>query len=190
MGGDFLEINNTWMFLNCVVMVLSGVITFSSMLCLPFAIIDSEYNKNDKEANDCCGLLIISFIVCILSMVLLCVGMYKLDKAKWRVSETPCATEQIVSLNDNNLTSGRFYMRRGYIEESLYYQYMVKISDSGMVPNKIPAQKSTIYYDNENPRVEWYKAEKHWLYFRNTEVRFNVYVPNGSVTESYNVDLK
>lgn len=81
-------------------------------------------------------------------------------------------------------------MRRGYIEENLYYQYMVKISDDGMVPNKISAQNATIYYDESDPRVEWYKLERHWLYFKQTQTTFKIYIPKGSINEGYDVDLK
>ncbi len=178
--------NGTEIYILAVITVISAVWCFTTGL----ATLLSIATQDDKEGEIYAMHFLISFIVMIFSLILFVVGAVMIDKSEWKVSETPKATEYIVSLNDSNLTIGRLYMRRGYINESLYYQYIVKVSDDGLVPNRILAQEATIYYDNKNPRVEWYEMKRHWLFFRKTAARFKVYVPNGSVTEDFNVDLQ
>jgi hypothetical protein len=183
--------SNIWLTINLIIVALSGLCCFAGIVALPFAILFSDSTENpDGEIEWALRFIIWSFVVCMLSLGMNIFGEWKVSKLQWNVPETPSAVEHIVSLNDNNLVNGRFYMRRGYIDENLYYQYMVKTSDNGMVPNKISAQNATIYYDEVDPRIEWYKSEKQWLYFKETETRFKIFVPSGSVTEGYDVDLK
>jgi hypothetical protein len=115
--------------------------------------------------------------------------MAKCDKADWAYSETPYSVEKIISLNDNNLTNGRFYMRRGYIEDNLYYQYMVQLDNGGFVANKVNSANVTLFYTEDNYRVEWYTKTKSWLYWKEEEVYNKIYIPEGSITDEYSVDL-
>lgn len=104
------------------------------------------------------------------------VGCSKLKKQKWNYSD-PYSTEYIVALNDSNMVSGRVYMRRGYVEENLYYQYLVKRSDGGFVANKVNTDHTTLYFSDGNYRVEWLEKERHvkhtsiYLYANNTTIK-------------------
>lgn len=93
-------------------------------------------------------------------------------------------------MGDSNLTSGTFYLRRGNINEDLYYQYMVKLSSGGFVANKVKASNTTLYYDTDNYRVEWYTRSKKWLYFEIEETANKIYIPEGSITDQYSIDLE
>lgn len=176
---------------NIPTLLTFGGMIFGMVLCISAflaALLDSmdDEKKADRELN----ISTISLAVCLISMILIFVGWYRADKSIWNVDKTPYATENIIALNDNNLTQGRFYLRRGYFEESLYYQYIVNIGDGGMINNKVAAQTATIYYDNDNPKVEWYHREKHWLWFKYNSVCHKIYIPTGSINEEFNVDLK
>lgn len=166
-------------------MIFGMILSISAFLA---ALLDSMYDE--KKADRELRMSIMSLAICVISTILIVVGFYKVDKAIWNVAKTPYATENIIALNDNNLTQGRFYLRRGYLEESLYYQYIVDLGDGGMINNKVAAQTATIYYENDDPKVEWYHREKHWLWFKYKSVCHKIYIPIGSINEEFNVDLK
>lgn len=132
----------------------------------------------------------ISEIIFVLSFVFLIVGGFMAEKQPWDLPDNPYRTVNIVALNDNNMTNGRFYVRRGYISEDLYYQYMKK-EGLGFKAGKVKADKTTLYYaDDENYRVECYEKTKKWLYFEDSEYYYKIYIPEGSIAEDYSVDLE
>ena len=162
-----------------------------TILSLACAIISALFALFDFDSENMTYFVIclVSFVICILSVIFNCVGTTKCENSKWIYSETPYATEKIVSLNDNNLTNGRFYMRRGYIEENLYYQYMVELNNGGFVANKVNSANATLFYAEDNYRVEWYTKTKSWLYWKIEETYNKIYIPNGSITDDYSIDL-
>lgn len=132
-------------------------------------------------------------VIFVTALYILLIGFFifgekQLDKQPW--NHETYATEHIVALQDNNQMNGRFYSRRGYIGEHLYYQYMVDIGNGGYKANKVKADTTTLYYDDYNCRVEWCKKERHWLYFSETEKYNKIYVPEGSITDDYMIDLQ
>ena len=143
--------------------------------------IGALFDENTKIAP----VLIISAIL-VFSFIF---GSIKSDNAHWEYSNEPYKIERIAALNDNNLMHGRFYLRSGYIDEDLYYQYIIK-SGSGFNTSRVKASDATLYYDADNYRVEWYKAEKGWLYFRESKSYAKIYIPEGSISNDYTVDLE
>lgn len=137
----------------------------------------------------CISMIAISLFLVIFLPVFLFIGIQKCEKSEWVVSDEPYATEKIAALNDNNLTNGKFYLRSGRFEEDLYYQYMVELSDDGFATNKVKASNVTLYYDTDNYRVEWYTKSKKWLYFEEKETYCKIFVPEGSITDEYSIDL-
>ena len=134
-------------------------------------------------------IMLISFFFMIFFLGTSMYGNYKCKNSEWIVPDKPYATEKIVSLNDNNLTNGKFYLRRGYIEENLYYQYMVQLNNGGFVANKVKSSNATLYYDTDNYRVEWYTKTKKWHYWEMKKIYNKIYIPEGSITDDYSVDL-
>lgn len=165
-------------YIHVSIMFLSG---FIALLCG----IEGAVEDNDKEFN----IGAISFFVCIASIVFFFIGQIKCEKSEWIINKVPYATEKIVALNDNNLTSGRFYLRRGYFSEDLYYQYMVDVGNGGFKANKVKSDNAILYYDTENYRVEWYKKTKSWLYFEVEQIYHEIYIPEGSIATDYSIDL-
>ena len=116
------------------------------------------------------------------------VVFYKIENSPLIWTKT--ANEKLISLNDNNMTNGRFYVRRGYINEDLWYQYMVDVGGGGYVANKVPSNGTTVYFDNENPRCEWYKVSQEWWIFKQWGTRWKLYVPEGTIGTNYTIDLQ
>lgn len=139
--------------------------------------------------EDGCVVEFISFILLIALFVFFMFGRIKCEKSGWVISDEPYATEKIVSLNDNNLMNGRIYLRSGYIEEDLYYQYIVQLNNGGFVSNKVKSANATLFYDTDNYRVEWYKKTRSWLYFKDEATYVEIYIPEGSITADYMIDL-
>lgn len=109
-------------------------------------------------------------------------------RMEWKYNE-PDSIERIVALQDNNLSKYKFYGRRTYVNEQLYYQYMVDIGNAYKA-NQIPANDTTLYYDSDYPRVEWHKRKKSIWIFKHEESYWKMYVPEGTITEDYLVDLQ
>ena len=160
--------------------LITGVITL-----LPISLL-SVFN----ESRLLIAAFVLNAIAIILSFALLAFGYTQLEEQPWTTSNKPYSTEKIVALGDNNLVSGVFYLRSGYLKEGLYYQYMVKLNNGGYVANKVSSDDTTIFYDDENPRVEWYKKERTWWFFKEEDTFNKIYIPKGSITEDYSVDLE
>lgn len=148
------------------------------------------FDEYDLEVTIGQIIAIICAVFYIFSIVFLFVGIGKLDKQSWNYSSTPYATEKIVSLSDSNQINGKFHLRRGYIGEKLYYKYMVDLGSGGYKANKVGADNTILFYDDDTCRVEWYEKERHWLYFSETEKYQKIYVPEGSITDDYMIDLQ
>lgn len=176
---------NIWVFIHVIIMAGSAICLFSSFLSIFFLVVEED----EKGVDSSFKIFIISLLITIMSMVFLIFGGYKCEKSTWNYSDKPYSTEYIASLNDSNMVNGRFYLRRGYIEENLYYQYMVKLN-GGFVANKVKSNNATLYYSDDNFRVEWYEKERHWLWFQQKETYNKIYIPNGSISEEYSVDLE
>lgn len=135
-------------------------------------------------------LLVVDIIIRVIICASFIFGIYKMDVDPWIIPDKPFKTVKIVALNDNNMTNGRFYVRRGYISEDLYYQYMKK-EGLGFKAGKVKADKTTLYYtDDEDYRVECYEKTKKWLWFETSENYYKIYIPEGSIAEEYEVDLE
>lgn len=176
---------NIWIFIHVAIMIGGVICLFSSLLSLPVPIVKEDEEGVGSEFK----IFITSSFITVVSFVFLIFGGYKCEKSTWNYPDKPYSTEHIASLNDSNMVNGRFYLRRGYIEENLYYQYMVKLN-GGFVANKVKSNNATLYCSDDNFRVEWYEKERHWLWFQQKETYNKIYIPNGSISEEYSVDLE
>lgn len=173
-----LEIHGWAMFICFIVTIGFGV-----------SALDEEFNDNNEKSDK---YYILSLMFCVLLVglfIFFMIGLDKCEKTPWIREKEPYVVEHIVGLADNNLTNGRFYMRRGYIEDKLYYQYMVELGNGGFIANKVNSADATLFYDTSNYRVEWYKKTRSWLYFRDEKICHKIYIPEGSITDDYMIDL-
>lgn len=177
---------NVGVYIHMFIMGGSLIFVFASALSACFYSID----RNEKEEDSSLELFIKSSFIAIVSIILFVVGNIKCEKSAWKYPDKPYSTEHIVSLNDSNMVNGKFYLRHGCIEENLYYQYMVKLNKGGFIANKVKADNAMLYYSDDNFRVEWYTKERHWLWFQQKETYNKIYIPEGSISEEYSIDLE
>lgn len=142
-----------------------------------------------NEDGDNAGLLLAIIMSAVFILSLIGWGIGDSICSKQPATEELNAIENIVALGDNNMVNGRIYMRGGYIDNDLWYQYMVKVSNDGFVANKLKANTVTLYYAKENYRVEWWRSHKQWLWFEKNETYHKIYIPEGSIANDFSVDL-
>lgn len=160
-----------------VLIIVSMIFTLASLIMYTI-----------DEEDDICTL--VSFIIATALFGFYMFGCKQLKETPWNYPDEPYAVEEIAALSDNNMTNGKFYMRSGYIESDLYYQYIVELNSGGYKTKKIKADTATIFYDDDNCRVEWYEKTRSWLYWSESEVYKQVYIPEGSLTDTYSIDLQ
>ena len=134
--------------------------------------------------------LIVSTVLTFVLGILLVVGCVCLNHAEPVVDDSPYKVEHITALNDNNLTQGDTYIRRGHIDENLYYQYLTESEDGGFKSAKVSADNATLFETTDNYRVEKYHETKKWLYFESQSTRTKIYIPKGSITDEFEVQLE
>ena len=171
------------MIIHFILIVIFTIITVVSLINFFFT-----FSEHEKNVN--CIICAISCLSATLLTVLFIVGLIRLAKQEWNTSDEPYRTDYIASLNDGTQTNGRFYLTHGYIEEDMYYQYMIKRSDGGYSYDKAREDIATIYISDGNYRVEWYIEERHWLWFDDERSICKIYVPQGCIKEEYNIDLE
>ena len=113
-----------------------------------------------------------------------------IKSAKSEYTHTHTATEYIVALNDNPGINGRYYVRRGYVESQMYYNYMVDLRNNSYIANQIPVKKATIYETDGNYRIEWWVKEKGYFMAKRCEKYWKVYIPKNSILSEYDIDLQ
>ena len=156
------------------------IVMISGLLFLFYPLATIEYEKHAFRNT------IIIFAVFVVSGVFYLYGINKLDNIPWKSELT--ATEKVIALNDGHNVNGR-YMRRSYISEELWYHYYVDIGD-GFVANKVKSDSSTLYYTENNYRVEWYKSYRNWLWFSEQKTIHKIYIPEGSIIDDFTLDLQ
>lgn len=102
--------------------------------------------------------------------------------------------QPIIALKDGNGMTERFFLYSGYVKENLYYYYACE-TGKGYKIERVSAENSYIVYTEETPRVEKYEAKSFketssWIYAIPLH-KYNVlYVPDGTITTEYNINLE
>lgn len=102
-------------------------------------------------------------------------------------------SQNIIALKDSQNIDGQFYLMGGYVKEDLYYYY-AKETEFGYKCDKVKASDSFVVYTDGQPKIETYKATsfKHWwmyIYAIPEHTHYSIYVPAGTVTNEYKIDL-
>lgn len=104
-------------------------------------------------------------------------------------------TENITALKDNISSEGHFFLASATIKDKPYYYYVVK-TNRGLKQKKINAEKTYIHYTKDDFRVETYEGVSFknwytyiWASFPTSEY-YDIYIPEGSVTSEFNIDLE
>lgn len=134
--------------------------------------------------------LLLSFIISILVLV----GVSAIASCCADIDYDIVSDTKIIALKDNQNVSGRFYIMGGYVDEDLYYYYAVE-TEFGYKTEKIKADNAYIKYTDGETHIERYKGEfansnMNLWGFPMCEDRYIIYVPNGTVTNEFKVDLE
>lgn len=138
-----------------------------------------------------------SCIVNIVVVISIIIGIYlgipttMIETAEWGPYEN-YVTHEIVNLTDNNEIEGRVRGRyvHGYIGEKTTYHYYFKRYDGGMELQKANEDNATIYFTDGEPRAEWYRRTRTFWYHNDTEYMCKIYIPEGSMTTEFEIDME
>jgi hypothetical protein len=106
-------------------------------------------------------------------------------------------TQNIVAMNDSSKIEGQKYLFSGYVDEKLVYRYIVE-TDKGKHIEECSTENGYLKEGNtKKPYAEShsFKFKQDWYYWFainiNSADNYSVfYVPKGTVTNKYNVDLQ
>lgn len=103
-------------------------------------------------------------------------------------------TTNIIALKDNAGVSGSFFLGSGYIDDDLYYYYAAE-TERGYKVNKLRADNCYTQYSDDAPRIEEYEATGfkrwyHYIYAIPSDSYYVVYIPEGSITNVFEIDLE
>ncbi|MBD3350809.1 MAG: hypothetical protein GF364_04905, partial [Candidatus Lokiarchaeota archaeon] len=87
---------------------------------------------------------------------------------------------EIISIRDQNDLNGSFILGCGSLSMNNKYVAYIKTPDGGIKQWKCDVNSATIYYTDEDPKVEKYKQIDSWLIAPKKE-RWKIYIPKGSI---------
>lgn len=145
----------------------------------------------------CCALeedtkgCLISFVIFAICCFLFFYPVEKADEMSYIRPDSPYVTHEIMVLADNNMMSGRIYMRSGYIEEAHYYLYGYKNHQGGMKTQKVKADNAVVFFtDDVEPCAKWYKEVKSFWYLDWVRYTCDIYLPTDALVADYAIDLQ
>ena len=101
----------------------------------------------------------------------------------------------IVALQDNLGAAGNFFLGSGYIDNELSYTYMHYVEGCGYKAETVEASNAYVEFTDEQPYVSVvkYRFKDNWrnyitIPYNSEDIFF--YVPEGSILQNYNIDLK
>lgn len=99
----------------------------------------------------------------------------------------------IVALEDNVASNDTFFLGTGAVKDDVRYYYMIE-TERGYKLQNVAASKAYIKYDT-NPRIviENGCGFKHWynnIWALPVHTHVTIYVPEGTILNNYNIDLK
>lgn len=107
---------------------------------------------------------------------------------------TLSSSAPIVALKDNKITDGNFFLGCGSIDRDLHYYY-AEDSSKGYKVKSVDIDKCYILFDDDHPRIERYDVtsfnkKRHYIYAIPYGYYYKLYVPHGSITTEFKVDLE
>lgn len=140
-----------------------------------------------------CGGLLFTLLAVLISMI---VSIFVVCSDAPVVPDTQTRVD-LLALKDHNAS---YYLRRGYVKDSLKYVYLYEEEGKGIASDTVPANLSYINYikDGEQPYLikTYYRFKNPLLHFFLIDVMINteysIFVPEGSVMAegTYEIDLE
>lgn len=100
----------------------------------------------------------------------------------------------IVALEDNTASRAQFFLGTGTNKSDIYYYYMID-TERGYTMKNVKASDAYIKYDDAEPRlvIKHGRGFNHWynyIWAFPVNTQYTLYVPEGTILNNYNIDLK
>ena len=158
---------------------------------------------DDKKLSETIGVLLIAIVV------FSAIGLFasSLD-AELSISPEYVLAEQkeLVAMQDVFGTKGFFFLGTGYIGIETYYVCYYKMPGGGTKLGKVPTDKAVIFEEERsNGLLEkyiaryQYKGKLSWSWLDHPfdidrtlkhEVKYKIYIPEGSISNTFELDLQ
>lgn len=148
------------------------------------------FRKKQKSAFE--HVLILSVIM-MLGMLVLFTWLTESETDKFELVDVE--TYEIEALKDNMSLQGDYYLGSGQSEEIMNYYYMSKEDDGSMKMRNSSVDDSKIFTVEDEKEIRVEIKEKKYdniirQIFLNTEYEYHYYIPKGSISNEYKVDLE
>lgn len=121
--------------------------------------------------------------------------------------DTVLETYEIISLKDNDNTTGTFVLGTGSVYDTTYYVYNYKTEDGGIKRDKINTNDATVYETKDSPHIDVIgkklkESAKDSIMYHLFNVGFledsitstpndcKIYIPEGSIITEFKIDLE
>lgn len=168
-----------------IILGIIAIIGFSIYYC-----IDNSWAGFD----DCAFIVFVISLFGSMTTILLVLISSGIMSGNVEFEYTKIEETNIIALKDNIGMEGHFYITGGYVGSELYYYYATE-TEFGYKTEKVKAELVYIKETNETPRIERYKGD-----FANSRNelwgiplcndRYIIYCPEGTVCESFLIDLE
>lgn len=104
------------------------------------------------------------------------------------------SSRPLVALKDNSTLSGRFFLGSGSIDSEQYYYYAAEDA-LGIKVDKVKTSECYIQYVESEYRIDLYtpvfkERWRNWFAMQMKDEYCIVYIPSGSITEEFSIDLE
>lgn len=107
-------------------------------------------------------------------------------------------TTALIALQDGNILEGRsFFLGSGYVDEELKYTYMYMEEGKGYTVNQLNADWCYINYiaEGEQPYIrevvyDFDNGFLNFMFIAPYPTEYYIYIPEGSITQEYRIDLQ
>lgn len=151
--------------------------------------------KNDLDFTD--GLIIVlsgllGFTITVF-LILISVLVMRVGADKYEYQKN---SYQIICINDSSVFNGRNYLFSGYINENIKYRAYKLNDDNSKELIEYDYRNTKIFEDGKTEVIEYAEEFQSdfvvWLFGRNsdTTTRYEIHIPENSITTEYNIDLK
>lgn len=154
---------------------------------------------NKARNPDWVGGLFLTFFVTLIGLTAVVLVPMNIGAVIWTDHDKAEYTGSfsIIAAADGSLTEGSFFIFGGQIEETPMYFFYRQDSNTGAIKQgHIPVNKTVIYEDQENKgyvdiyRDEHYFGDWYWAISNNSEAKYEIHVPKGSVVRQFDFDLE
>lgn len=114
-----------------------------------------------------------------------------------QINEERVTYANLMTIQDNSTTQGRFSLFGGSVNEVPSYSYYLDSGNGRYRLHSVPASDSYITYTDDQPRIYFHGWKSDWGFWtipwegdRNVGNRYEFAVPQGSIQQNYVLDAK